>query len=185
MRSRGPSSLPTKLGLRDQRSMWMQDGCKSLHGFLHGIEWIMFHGHLDYFPKPPLGGRPNTKPGDHGTLDAHNRWFVLLYYVWGSAWIDIQWNGIWLRAWSHMALHYTWGSMTTLHDFGGVLGRSLDTFFWALMTSWSRLLARVWSGPKFHWEVEIKAVVSSRTYGTNQPMNGDNQPLVTNKPVEL
>jgi hypothetical protein len=26
----------------------MQDGCKSLHGFLHAIEWIMFHGHLDY-----------------------------------------------------------------------------------------------------------------------------------------
>ena len=27
----------------------MQDGCKSLHGFLRVIEWIMFHGHLDYF----------------------------------------------------------------------------------------------------------------------------------------
>ena len=35
---------------------WMQ----SLHGFLHGIERIMFHGHLDYFQKPPLGDRPNT-----------------------------------------------------------------------------------------------------------------------------
>ena len=35
---------------------WMQ----SLHGFLHNIEWIIFHGHLDYFWKSPLGGRPNT-----------------------------------------------------------------------------------------------------------------------------
>jgi hypothetical protein len=26
----------------------MQDGCKSLHGFLHGIEWILSHGHLKY-----------------------------------------------------------------------------------------------------------------------------------------
>ena len=26
---------------------WMQ----SLAGFVHGIEWIMFHGHLDYFNK--------------------------------------------------------------------------------------------------------------------------------------
>jgi hypothetical protein len=43
---------------------WM----KSLHGFLHDIEWIMFHGHLDYSQKPPLGGRPNTKPGDHMAL---------------------------------------------------------------------------------------------------------------------
>jgi hypothetical protein len=31
----------------------------------------------------------------------------------------------------------------TLHDFGGVLGRPLDTFFWALITSWSWLLACV------------------------------------------
>ena len=43
-----------------------------LQGFLHGIKWIMFHGHLDYFPKSPLGGRPNTKLGDHGTPNAHD-----------------------------------------------------------------------------------------------------------------
>ena len=32
---------------------WME----SIHGFLGGIGWIMFHGYLDYFQKPPLGGR--------------------------------------------------------------------------------------------------------------------------------
>jgi hypothetical protein len=53
-----------------------------LHGSLHGIEWITFHGHLDYFPKPPLGGRPNTKPGDHLTPNSHNRWFILFYHAW-------------------------------------------------------------------------------------------------------
>ena len=26
----------------------------------------MFYGHLDYFQIPPLGGRLNTKMGDHG-----------------------------------------------------------------------------------------------------------------------
>jgi hypothetical protein len=51
----------------------MQDGCVRLHGFLHGIKWIMFHGHLDCFQKPPLGGRLNTKLGDHGILNARNR----------------------------------------------------------------------------------------------------------------
>ena len=67
--------------LRDQRRICMEDGC-SVHGFLHGIEWIMFHGIYNYFQKPPLGGRPNTKPlGDHGTQNAHNRWFILLYHV--------------------------------------------------------------------------------------------------------
>ena len=61
---------------------------------LHGIKWIMFHGHFDYFVKPPLGSRPNTKPGDHGTLNAHNRWFNLFYHMWGPTWIKIHWNSI-------------------------------------------------------------------------------------------
>ena len=139
-----PFQVRLTLRSRDQRSMWMQDG---LHGFLHGIEWNMVHGHLDYFQKLPCGGRPNTKLGDHGTLNAHNRWFILFYHVWGPAWINIHWNSTWLRTRSLMTSHYTRGSVTTLHDSGGGLGWPLDTFFWALTISWSRLLARVWSGP--------------------------------------
>jgi hypothetical protein len=118
---------------------------KILHGFLHGIKLTVSHGHLDYFWKPHLGGRPNTKPGHHGTPNAHNRWFILIYHVWRPAWIEFHWNSNWSRAWSHMTSHYTWGSVTT--HFGGVLRRPLDTFFWALTISWSRLLACVWSGP--------------------------------------
>ena len=110
----------------------------------------MFYGHLDYFQKPPLGDRSNTKPGDHGIPNAHNRWFVLFYHAWGPAWIEIHWNSIGLRARSHMTSNYTWRSVTTLHDFEGVLGRPLDTLCWALTSSWSRLLARVWSGPQHH-----------------------------------
>ena len=106
----------------------------------------MFHGHSDYFQKPPLGGRPNTKPGNHGTPNAHNRRIILFYHVWGSAWIEIHRNSIWLRARSHMASHYTWGSVTTLLNLEGVLRRPLDSFSWALPISWSRLLAHVWSG---------------------------------------
>jgi hypothetical protein len=92
----------------------------------------MLHGHLDYFQKPPLVGRLSTKLGDHDTWKAYNRWFILFYHVWGSACIEIHWNSIWLRARSHMTSHYTWQSVTTLHDFGCVFGRPLDTFFWAL-----------------------------------------------------
>ena len=84
----------------------------------------MFHGHVDYFQKPPLGGRPSSKLGDHGTLNAHNRWFIVFYHVWEPTWIIIHWNSIWLRVWSHMASHYNWGSVTTLHDVGGVFGLS-------------------------------------------------------------
>ena len=44
---------------------------------------------------------------------------------------------------SHITLHYTGDHVTTLHNFGGVLGRPFDTFIWALTIQWSRLLARV------------------------------------------
>ena len=94
---------------------------ESLHGFMHGIKWIMFHGHLDCFRKSSLGGRPNIKVGDHGTTNVHNRWFILFYHVWGPAWVEIPWNCIWLRARSHMTSQCTGGSMTTLCGFGGVL----------------------------------------------------------------
>ena len=124
----------------------------------------MGHGHLDYFQKSPLGGRSYMKLGDHGTPNAHNRWFILLYYVWGPAWIDIHWNSIWLRVRSRMASHYTWGSVITPHDFGGVMGRHLDTSFWSLTISWSRLLARLWSSPKFTLkDVESANIKQPRT----------------------
>jgi hypothetical protein len=69
----------------------------------------MFHGHLDCFQKLPPGGRPNTKPGDNGTPNAHNRWFILFYHVWGPTYLKIHkiaygWGT------GHMWLH------TTLED---------------------------------------------------------------------
>ena len=143
-----PVQVRFTLRLRDQWSMWIQDGCKvymdsymASNGSCFMITWIFF------LQKPPLGGRPNTKLGDHDTPNAHNRWFILFYHVRGLARIGFPWNSIWLRARSHMTSHYTQGSMTTLHQFGGVLGWSVETFFWAFTISWSRLLGRVWSGP--------------------------------------
>ena len=133
----------------------------------------MFHGHFDYFQKPPLGGRPNTKPGGHGIPNTRKHWLILFYHVWEPAWIEIHWNSIWLRVRSHMTSHYTWGSVTTLHDFGGVLRRPLDTFFWALTISWSRLLARVWSGPKMTGSPVILDAVTSRNAGPF-PHHNDN-----------
>ena len=64
----GPSSLHTTLegpsGYVNER--WMS----SQHGFLNGIQRIMFHGHLDYFQKPSLGGRPKG----HFTHKAESPW---------------------------------------------------------------------------------------------------------------
>ena len=47
------------------------------------------------------------------------------------------------RGLGHVTSHYTRGSVTALHDFGGALGRPSDTLFWALTISCSRLLVRV------------------------------------------
>ena len=102
------------------REYWSARRMLSLHGFLHGIKWIMFHGHSDYFQKPLLGGRLNSKPEDHGTPNVHNRWFIIFNHVWRPAWIENPWNNIWLKAQSHMTL---------LLEYEGVLGLSLDTSF--------------------------------------------------------
>ena len=114
------------LYLRDQQSMRMH-GCivymdfyTASNGSCFMITWIIFLNHL-------LEVGLNTKPGDHGTPNAYNHWFILFYNVWGSAWIEIHRNSIWLRAWSHMTSHYAWGSVTSLHRFGGFLGQPLDT----------------------------------------------------------
>ena len=43
--------------------MNIQDECKVYMDWIPpGIVSTMFHGHLDYFHKPSLGGRPNTNP---------------------------------------------------------------------------------------------------------------------------
>jgi hypothetical protein len=143
-----PLHVHFTLHLRNQQSMWMQDGCKvhmdfymASNGSCIMVTWIIFKNDL------LEGGLTQNRESIYGTPNAHNRWFIPFYHVWGLAWIEIHWNNIWLRARSHMTSHYAWGSVTTLHDFGGVLGRPLNTFVWALTISWSRLLARVWSGP--------------------------------------
>jgi hypothetical protein len=60
----------------------MQDGCKVYMESYMASNGLIFHGRLDYFQEPPLGGRPNTKPlGDHGTPNVDNRWFILFYRV--------------------------------------------------------------------------------------------------------
>ena len=109
----------------------------------------MIYGHLDYFQKPPLGGRLKTKPGDHGTVDVHSHWFVLFSHARGLAWINNHSDSIWLRARPHTTSHYARRSVTVLLDFGGVLGRPLDTFVCALSFSQFHghgTWAHVWKG---------------------------------------
>ena len=104
--------------------IWMHNGRKVYMDSYTGIEWIMFHGHLDYFPKPPLEGRPNTKLGDHGTLKSHNCWFTIFYHVWGPAWIANHSINTRLRR-GHIWLH----TKLEGHDRSTRLWRCIGTTF--------------------------------------------------------
>ena len=92
-------SLVEKAGLVQVRYLTLrlrdQDGCKVYLGSYMAImasNGTRFMVTWTYFQKAPLGGRPNTKPGDHGTPNAHNHWFILFHQVWWPAWIEIHWD---------------------------------------------------------------------------------------------
>jgi hypothetical protein len=53
---------------------------------------------------------------------------ILFDHVWEPTWMKIHWTRIWLRARSHMTSHYTWGSVTTLHGFGGCIETSFGHY---------------------------------------------------------
>jgi hypothetical protein len=36
---------------------------------------------LGLLQQPPLGGKPNTKPGDHGTLNTHKHRLIYFYHL--------------------------------------------------------------------------------------------------------
>jgi hypothetical protein len=131
----GPSSLHITLeGPTEYVNAYM-DSYMASNGSCFMVTWTIFQ-------KPPLGGRPNTKPGDHGTPNVHNRWHILFYHVWEPTWINDYWNSI-CHIWLHVTLedpwpHYMiwevcWDNLWTL-------------FFWELTISWSRLLAHVLRG---------------------------------------
>ena len=121
-----PVQVRFTLRLRDQWSMWMHDGCKVYMDSYMALNGSCFTITL----KNTLGGRSNTNPGDHALWTFTT--VALFYFIMCEdphKWKFYLSNSIWLRARSHMTSHYTWGSVTTLHNFGGVLGRPLDTFF--------------------------------------------------------
>ena len=143
-----PVQLRFTLRLRDQQSMWMQDGCKvymdsymASNGSCFLVTRIIFKNRL-----VEVGLTQNQETMTLRTLttvdlfcfitreDPHEHTFIEMAFGWGPGhiWLQTTLEGPWP--------HY--------YDFGGVLGRPLDTFFWNLTISWSRLLARVWSGPK-------------------------------------
>ena len=77
----GPRSLlyTTLEGPMEGVSECKMDVNVYVDSFLHGIEWIMFHGTWIIFINHLLGpGKLYAKPGGHGTLNARKHWFILI-----------------------------------------------------------------------------------------------------------
>ena len=133
-----PELVQVRLRLRDQWSMWIEGGCQvymdpymASNGSCFMVTWTILRNNL-------------LEVGlthDRETIALRTLTTVVLF-------CSIMCKDPHCRPGQHMTSHQTWGSVTTLHDFGGVLGQHLDTFFWALTISSSRLLAHVWSGPQ-------------------------------------
>jgi hypothetical protein len=101
--------------------------CKVYMGFYMASNGYVCMVTWPLFKILSLGGRPNTKPGDRGTLNAHNRWFILFRHVWGHAWIKtlikiaFGWGPG--HIWLHTTLEGPWP------HFGGCFGTAFGHFF--------------------------------------------------------
>ena len=125
-----PVRVHFTLRLRDQRSMWMQDGCGCkvyMDSYMASnrscfmVTWIVFKTHL-----LEVGLKQNWETmHPKCSLTVGLFYFIMCEDQHEQKFIEIAFD--WAQ--SHMAAHYTWGSMTTLHDFGDVLGHPLDTLF--------------------------------------------------------
>ena len=126
---------------RDQRSEWMQDGCNiyidsymASNGWSFLSTWTIADNRLLETKKP---GRPwhseCPQPLIYSIMimceNPHEQNFIEMAFGWGPG-----------QVWLHAILEIPWP-----HEMS--LGRPLNTFFWALTISWSRLLACVQSGP--------------------------------------
>ena len=132
----------------------------SPHGFLHGIEWIMLHSHLDYFQTNDLLDVRLTKNRETMALRTHitvDSFYSSMHE--DPAWVETHWNSIcgwrsghiWLHAtledpWPHdMSLEVCWDDLSTDTLVGS------HNFTVTARGSW--LVAHVWSYDR--WEPAV------------------------------
>jgi hypothetical protein len=111
-----PVQVCFTLRLRDHWSEWMQDGCKvyiysymTSNGSCFMVTWTLFKNHL-----LEVGLTQNRETMTLRTVTIVELFFYIMCEE--PAWIEIHCNNIWLRAQPRMTSHYTWESVTTLHE---------------------------------------------------------------------
>ena len=144
MRDRGHSCNNPQLTLSPPHAWgYVQDGCKVYMGSYMApdescfmVTWVIFINDM-----LEVGLTQNLETmGLRDLTTVELLHFIMCEY---PTWIEMYWNSIWLRAQTHITSHYTWGAVTTLHDFGSVLGTAFGHFLFGFTISWSQLLARV------------------------------------------
>ena len=58
------------------------DSYMASNGSCFMVAWTFFF--INHFLEVGL----TQRPGDHGTPNVHNCWFILVYHVWGPAWME-------------------------------------------------------------------------------------------------
>ena len=103
-----PVQVRSKLRLKNQLSKWMQNGCTvymdsymASNGSCFMVTINISKNHL-----LEVGLTQNQKTMALRSLITVNLFYFI--HVWGSLWIESQWNSIGWRARSHMASHFTW-----------------------------------------------------------------------------
>ena len=112
------------------------------YGACSMVTWTIFRNHL-----LKVGLTQNQETMTLCTLATIGLFYFIMCE--GPTWIEHHSNSIRLRARSHVTSHYTWGSVTTLHDVGGVLGTAFGHF---LLASHNVMVTALWlvceSGPE-------------------------------------
>jgi hypothetical protein len=129
----------------------MQDGCKVYtNSYMASndpcfmVTWTKCKNHL-----LDVGLTHNRETMALRTLTTID--FILFYHVRGPAWIKKFIERAFGWGPGHTWLHTTLEGPCPHYIILKVCWNGLWTlFFWALTILWSRLLARVWSGPKYH-----------------------------------
>ena len=96
----------------DGKSTWIPTLHWMDHVFMVMVTWIVFKNHL-----LEVGLTQNC----WRSMALRTLTTVDLFgfnHVWGPTWIEVRWNSIWLKVWSHVTSHYIRVPVTTLRDVG-------------------------------------------------------------------
>ena len=100
-RTRTESGTPTLRGYKMNVKVCM-DSYMAWNGSCFMVTWTIFKNYL-----LEVGSNNTGRTMALRTLTTIDLFYLIMCE--DPAWIEVHWNSIWLRNWSHVTSHYTWG----------------------------------------------------------------------------